>query len=96
MQYDDTFTGLFLEMIEPYIKTFSYQYKIPGLYSDDIAQELRFFVWRKIDKYNPMLSSPKTWSVRVMKNRIYDLSNPKKYKKDMIIDKTVSIHDLEV
>ena len=63
-----------LILLEPDVKRFSRDWKISGLEKDDIEQELRHQLWRKLPKYNPFKSSLRTWAWQVMRNRKIDLN----------------------
>jgi DNA-directed RNA polymerase specialized sigma24 family protein len=47
--------------------------KIPGMEQDDIAQEIRLHLWRKLDKYDPDRASIKTFCSRIIDNKLVDL-----------------------
>ncbi len=47
---------------------------IPGLDWEDIAQDLRITLWQKMSRYDPKRGSPRTFAVKVMRNRIIDLA----------------------
>lgn len=49
-----------------------------GMSKEDVAQELRVQLWRKLHLYNPYKSSIKTWGWRVMRMRLIDMSRKKK------------------
>ena len=55
---------------------------IYGMGKEDIAQELRAHIFSKIGNYDPTKSNFRTWAIRVMKNKIIDLSRKKKDKLD--------------
>lgn len=75
-----------LKLLERDILYFSHKYKINGFPCEDIAQELRFQVWRKLGKYNPKRAGLRTWSNVVMYNRIQDLwQTTVKLNKDMLV-----------
>ena len=68
------YTLMFLEYIEPDVKLYARNYHIKGMDFDDVAQELRYHLWKKMHKYNPYRGSPRTWSWRVMRNKLTDMS----------------------
>jgi DNA-directed RNA polymerase specialized sigma24 family protein len=47
---------------------------------DDLAQELRFHIFRQLRKYNPAIASIPSWTFIVCKNKIIDLSRRNKRK----------------
>lgn len=78
-----------LALLEPDISRMVAQFHIRGLTADDLAQELRFQLWRKIEKYHPEKAGIRTWGVRVMRNYITDLHQ-------RTIKKNVDVLDLHL
>jgi len=62
-----------IRQLEPDIKLYAYRFHIKGMEPDDVAQEMRLQLWRKLEKYDPMKSGLRTWAQRVMRNRCTDL-----------------------
>ena len=54
---------------------------IGGMEWEDIAQELYLHLWCVRNKYNPVKSSPRTFVVRVITNKIRDLARRSLAKK---------------
>lgn len=50
-------------------------YLMPGndWETEDTAQELAIQLWLKSDKYNPKLSSARTWGNRVISRKVVDI-----------------------
>lgn len=69
-------------------------YWIVGYDQDDLAQELRFHVWRKLPKYNPLKSKFRTFAKRVMTNRIRDLVRASHRQKREIVHNLTSLDNL--
>lgn len=69
-----------LNMLEPSV-LFYCQYpgleKKKGLEFDDIAQELRFHLWKNLNSWHNK-SSLRTWADRVLRNKLIDLSRTKR------------------
>lgn len=70
-----------LQALEKEVRLFVIKYapemneKLGGMDSDDLAQELRMQIWRKLDRYDPRkTASIKIWAHMVMRNRIIDLA----------------------
>jgi RNA polymerase sigma factor (sigma-70 family) len=49
-----------------------------GMPPEDVRQELRIQLWRKIHLYNPHKKALRTWAQQVMRNRLIDMSRKKK------------------
>lgn len=58
-----------------YLSVMNWGYGMPA---EDVAQELRMHLWKKMDKYNPNVASLRTWAQMVMRNRLKDMSRKKK------------------
>lgn len=75
----DSYTERALELLEKDICYFATlhngQY---GMDFDDIAQEMRIHLWRKLDRYHPGKAGLRTWANRVMRMRLIDLSRRRK------------------
>ena len=67
--YADTAMGL----IEHDLVTKCAKHSIRGFDSEDLAQELRLHLWRKLDRYDPTKAGFRTWANRVMNNRLKDM-----------------------
>lgn len=57
------------------------KYLIPGLDWDDVAQELRITLWRKLPQYKPSRASERTFADRIMQRRLIDLHRTAERKK---------------
>lgn len=68
-----SYTELFMQLAEPRICFLSTYHHIYGYEPDDIAQELRFRLWKQIHKYDPQKASFSTWSSTVLNNHIKNL-----------------------
>ncbi len=75
----------YLEALEPTTIFYSKKYRIWGLDWEDVAQEIRIHLWRKLKLYDVTRSSVKTWATKVIKNKIIDLSRKKKDLMDYAI-----------
>jgi RNA polymerase sigma factor (sigma-70 family) len=71
--YEDTPEQDFMRAMENYIISTSNKYWIEGFDADDVAQELRMHLWRRIPKYNPTKGTIETWGYQVVVNRARDL-----------------------
>lgn len=78
---------------EEKIKIISKAVKIPGMESDDIAQELRLAVWKKSEKYNPDRGSQATFFNKIVRNRLIDLYRRSQSKKNRINNNHISIEE---
>ena len=67
----------FIKLIDPKVKLFSRKYIIKGIDKEDVAQELRLQLWRKINQYDPARGAFNTWSYWVMRNRLIDMTRRK-------------------
>lgn len=88
-----SYAMLAMEIIEDLVLMMSNQYRINGLDVNDVAQELRLHIWRKLDKYDPNKASFKTWARRVMRNKLTDLAGRKESYKDMLDGPERSLYD---
>ena len=77
-------TLFYLDRLEPRIKYYSDTMWFRGLDKDDLAQELRFHLWKILSKYNPDLSKIESWGNVVIQRKIWNLTNPSKYKRDQL------------
>lgn len=60
------------------------KYKIPGYDQDDLAQELRAHIYRKLEKYDLDESkNPAGWIVTCMKRQLIDLWRKSQRSKDV-------------
>jgi RNA polymerase sigma factor (sigma-70 family) len=71
--YEETPEEEFMKAIEGYVIATSNRYWIEGFDADDLAQELRMHLWRKMHLYNPRKGTIETWAYKVMVNRARDL-----------------------
>lgn len=62
-----------LQQLEPDVFLFARSRKIPGMDMDDVAQELRFHLFKKLHLFNPTKSSLRTWGWMVMRNKLISL-----------------------
>jgi DNA-directed RNA polymerase specialized sigma24 family protein len=60
------------------------RYKIPTYTPEDIAQELRFYLWRKLPQYNPQRASLETWVNLILRRQIYKLDIANRAQKRII------------
>ena len=60
------------------------RYKIKGYDAADIAQELRFQLWKKLPLYDPTRASLRTFCNRVMKNHLKNLNKASRRHKRII------------
>jgi len=71
-----------------------YQTFIPGYTAEDIAQELRFELWKKLPKYNPTgTASLRTWTLVVLRYKIYRLRRDSKRYKRVVHHSTCPFED---
>lgn len=78
---ENYYSTLAMKVFEWDISLMCRLYKIRGYEADDLAQELRLQLWRKLPLYDPTKSGLRTWAVKVMKNKIKDLYRYSKYNK---------------
>ena len=72
MDYDEEIWSEFaMKLLEGYVHMVAKQYYIPGLEYEDLCQELRMQLWRKLHKYNPKKAGIKAWALRVLKNKAF-------------------------
>jgi len=69
----ETWKDIALKEIEDIIIKQSNQQRIKGLDSDDIAQEVRFHIYNKLNKFNPYKGRLIKWSYIVIKYKIISL-----------------------
>jgi len=63
-----------MKILEGYIISASNRYHVEGFDAEDIAQELRLHLWKKLHLYNPTIGTIETWGYRVISNKVRDLS----------------------
>jgi len=66
-----------MKVLEGYIIGASNRYHVEGFDAEDVAQELRLHVWKKMHLYNPTIGTIETWGYRVITNRVRDLARRK-------------------
>lgn len=54
--------------------------RIPGMEAEDIAQELRIALWKKLKKFDPSRASEKTYANLIMESCIKTLGKASKRK----------------
>ena len=90
----------YLKQIEPELKMKAFVYwrdwKIKGMDSEDIAQELRIQLMNKFDLFNPEKAGFRTWANKVMMNKIKNIVRDK-YTSQDVLDQpgTISIDELQ-
>ena len=72
-EFDKAFKTEAILQLDEDICYLSECWNIPGMEADDIAQELRMFLWKKLDIYDPARSSIRTFADRIMKNKLRDM-----------------------
>lgn len=45
-----------------------------GMTQEDVAQELRLQLWRKLDQYDPHQRALRTWAQQVMRRKLMDMA----------------------
>lgn len=65
-----------MQEVEGYVVMFALQHRLPGLEPEDVAQELRLHLWRRLPSYDPRKASPKSWARTVLWRKVIDLSAP--------------------
>ena len=75
-----------LSELEPRIEYYSNTYKVRGMDVDDLAQELRLHLWKvtKKNKYLPTKAKIQSWGNVVIRRKIWNLTDPRKYKRDKL------------
>lgn len=76
----------FLEKDICYLSQMNWGY---GIDKEDVAQELRLQIWRKLHLYHPGKAGLRTWGQRVMRMRLIDMkrgmiNQRKGYVRDML------------
>lgn len=80
MDYDKKIWSEFaLKVLEGDVQFLARRYHIKGYEFEDLCQELRMHLWRKISKYDPRISGIRTWANAVMRNRLKDLLKAQDY-----------------
>ena len=75
IDYDEYYSMLAMRVFEHDISLICSQdqWQVKGYTPEDLAQEVRLQLWRKLPLYNPTKASLRTWANRVIKNRIRNL-----------------------
>jgi len=83
-----------MQLIEYDLVTKCAKHYIRGFDSEDLAQELRMHLWRKLDKYDPSKASFRTWANMVMRNRLKDIHRRTVMpRRDLLTDKETVFPD---
>ncbi|MCX6734506.1 MAG: hypothetical protein NTZ25_01185 [Candidatus Peregrinibacteria bacterium] len=69
-------------------------FQIPGYDWEDIAQELRIALWRKLPKFLAKKASERTFADRIMRSRIIDLNRTANRQKRFLDNNHLSYEDL--
>jgi RNA polymerase sigma factor (sigma-70 family) len=81
------YTEVYIKALEPDINHFATKHHIENYEIDDLKQELRMQLYKKLGNYDPNYGvSPRTWASIVMANRIKDLAR-KENRRHKIIRK---------
>lgn len=72
-EFDKAFKTEAILQLDDDICYLSEHWNIPGMEADDIAQELRLWLWNKLDFYDPNRSSIRTFAIRIMRNRLKNM-----------------------
>jgi len=75
-----------LNTLEKDVLLYAYRYHIINLTQEDVEQELRYQLWRKLPLFNPNRSSIRTWAWLVMRSRLIDLDQATKKKNHDCLD----------
>lgn len=71
---DDSYSERALALLEKDICYLANMYSGGwGMDFDDVAQELRIHLWRKLDKYHPGKAGLRAWAQQVMRMRLIDV-----------------------
>lgn len=96
----ENYTHLAMQMVEPDIFYKAAMSNIRGMDSDDIAQELRLHIWKKIHRgrYDPRKAGFRAWAKRVIANKIKDLHRKtQRVGRDALDDdKTINIDTISI
>jgi len=86
----DNYTLQMLEHLEDFIHLFSRNFIIRGLDINDTAQELRYHLWNKADKYDPTKAGIRTWAKVVMRNKLIDMN-----RKNLLKNSSLDLLDIK-
>lgn len=86
------YRDLALVVIDPVICAKAAKYQIKGYDPDDLAQELRIHLLRKVVQYDPNKAGFKTWANKVLNNRLRDLNRGARTK---MLNDCLSLDELE-
>lgn len=77
---------ILLNELEPRIQYYSSVWHIRKFQPEDVAQELRSHLWQRLNqnKYDSAKSAITTWGNFVIRNKLFDLTHPKRNKKDLL------------
>jgi RNA polymerase sigma factor (sigma-70 family) len=83
---DGGYSTMIMKLIEPEIRKICKQddYQVVGLTPDDLAQELRLELWKRIPRYQAETASIKTWAYRVLNDKIRNLKRDSARHKRMV------------
>ena len=75
MKYDiNTFSERAMNDLEPLIEFWCHRYNIYGMDNEDVEQEVRLHLWRKLKRFkHDQGTSIYTWGNNVVRNRLRDL-----------------------
>lgn len=86
MNYDKTlYIEMAIQLLEGDINYVATHRYIPGYELDDLKQELRLQLFKKLPKYDCHRAGFRAWANIVMKNRITDLLRKHSWERDVIL-----------
>lgn len=91
----DRYTERAMQLLDKDIVAMSRQFAIWGHTKEEVAQELRWHVFRKIEQYDPKKASIRTWGVSICRRRLIDLDR-KGYKLNVDVMNTKHIVPLDM
>lgn len=65
-----------------------------GMEPADVAQELRFHLWRKLHTYHPGKAELRTWAQSIMRRKLIDMSQaPNRSRRELLDSKLREFYD---
>lgn len=84
------YTLQMMEQLESFVYFFSRNFTIRGLDINDTAQELRYHIWRKANRYDPHKAGIRTWAKVVLRNKLIDMN-----RKNLITNSSLDLLDIK-
>lgn len=59
-------------LVAPRLMRYALQLRMTREFAEDVVQESMIAIWRQSASYNPVLASPMTWMIAIVRNKAFD------------------------